>query len=188
LRVGLAAILAQMAAAQAFGPQAWNRYENIMVEMPQAASTQAAPNAIAAHMSGPPQQWTQMRDQHLTRVFESTTVTDGPATQKVVFARLAFRNRHPDATAAVLDALDEAMQTIRRDLRNSVEVFLRAQRIDLDAGELAANLRDPNTTFDTTPNRSLFVARFMRQAGLIKQAPAAWRDIWMPEMHARNGS
>ena len=129
-----------------------------------------------------------MRDQHLTRVFESTAVTDGPATQKVVFARLAFRNRHPDATAAVLDALDEAMQTIRRDLRNSVEVFLRAQRMDLDAGELAANLRDPNTTFDTTPNRSLFVARFMRQAGLIKQAPAAWRDIWMPEMHARNGS
>ena len=54
LRVGLAAILAQMAAAQAFGPQAWNRCENIMVEMPQAeafaALTRAAPNAITAHI------------------------------------------------------------------------------------------------------------------------------------------
>jgi len=50
LRVGLEAILVQMAAAQAFGPQAWNRCENIMVEMPQAALTRAAPNAITAHI------------------------------------------------------------------------------------------------------------------------------------------
>jgi NitT/TauT family transport system substrate-binding protein len=197
LRAGLHALLVQMAAAQAFGPQAWNRYENIMVEMPQAeafaalsgaALAGAEPRAITAHMSGPPQQWTQMRDPHLTRVAESTAITDGPATQNVVAARLAFRERHPDATAAVLDALDEAMQTIRRDLRNSVGIFVRAQRLQLDAGVLAENLRDPNTTFDTTPNRVLFAAQFMRQTGLVKQAPASWRDMWMPEMHARNGS
>jgi NitT/TauT family transport system substrate-binding protein len=192
LRVGLHALLVQMAAAQAFGPQAWNRYEKIMVEMPQAeafaALSGAAQTEITAHMSGPPQQWRQMRDPRLTRVFESTAVTDGPATQNAVYARLAFRDRHPGATAAVLDAIDEAMQTIRRDLRNSVEIFLRGQRMDMTAGQLAENLRDPNVTFDTTPSRSLFTAQFMRQAGLVKQAPAAWRDIWMPEMHARNGS
>lgn len=192
LRVGLQAMLVQMAAAQAFGPDAWNRYENIMVQISHAdafaALSGAVQTEITAHMSGPPQQWTQMRDPRLTRVFESTSVTDGPASQNVVYARMAFRARHPDATAAVLGALDEAMESIRRDLRNSVEIFLRAQRTNMDAGELADNLRDPNVTFDTTPNRSMFFAQFMRQAGLIKQAPVAWRDIWMPEMHARNGS
>ncbi len=192
LRVGLHALLVQMAAAQAFGPQAWNRYESIMVEMPPAeafaALTGPEPRTITAHMSGPPLQWTQMRDPRLARVAESTAVTDGAATQNVVSARMSFRARHPDATAALLAALDEAMQTIRRDLRNSVDVFLRGQRMDMNAGELAENLRDPNTTFDTTPNRSLFMAQFMRKAGLVKQSPAAWGDIWMPEMHARNGS
>jgi NitT/TauT family transport system substrate-binding protein len=192
LRVGLHALLVQMAAAQAFGPQAWDRYENIMVQISHAdafaALSGAVQTEITAHMSGPPQQWTQMRDPRLTRVFEGTSVTDGPASQNVVYARMAFRARHPDATAAMLAALDEAMETIRRDLRNSVEIFLRVQRMHMDAGELAGNLRDPNVTFDTTPNRSMFFAQFMRQAGLIKQGPAAWRDIWMPEMHARNGS
>ncbi len=192
LRVGLHALLVQMAAAQAFGPQAWNRYENIMVEMPQteafAALSGGVQSSVTAHMSGPPQQWAQMRDPHLTRVAESTAVTDGSATQSVVAARMGFRDRHPDATAAVLDAIDEAMQTVRRDLRSSVEIFLRAQRMNLDAGELAENLRDANVTFDTTPSRSMFFAQFMRLAGLVGHAPAAWRDIWMPEMHARNGS
>lgn len=192
LRVGLQAMLVQMAAAQAFGPEAWNRYENIMVQISHAdafaALSGAVQTEITAHMSGPPQQWTQMRDPRLTRVFESTSVTDGPASQNVIYARLAFRQRHPDTVAAVLAALDEAMANIRQDLRGSVETFLRVQRTNMDASELAGNLRDPNVTFDTTPNRSMFFAQFMLRAGLIRQVPAVWRDMWMPDMHARNGS
>jgi len=192
LRVGLQAMLVQMAAAQAFGPDAWNRYENIMLQISHADAFAALSGAVAteitAHMSGPPQQWTQMRDAKLTRVFESTSVTEGPASQNVIYARMAYRQRNPEIVRAVLAALDDSMAAIKSDLPGSVAIFLRAQRTNMDAGELAQNLRDPNVTFDTTPNRSLFFSQFMLRAGLIKQGPATWRDIWMPDMHERNGS
>ncbi|MFM8800458.1 MAG: ABC transporter substrate-binding protein [Tagaea sp.] len=143
---------------------------------------------ITAHMSGPPQQWAQMKDPKLTRVFESTEIVGGPATQNIMWAKTAFRNANPRTTKAVLDGVDDAMAFCRSNLREAVEIFLKATNSNQDTAELAQNLRDPNVTFDTTPARSMFFAEFMARVGQLKAMPADWKEVWMPELHDRRGS
>lgn len=190
--VGLQVMLVQMAAAKQWGPQAWNRLDPITIQMPHAEATVAlsAPVAteITAHMSGPPQQWAQMKDPKLTRVFESTEIVGGPATQNIMWAKTAFRNANPRTTKAVLDGVDDAMAFCRSNLREAVEIFLKATNSNQDPAELAQNLRDPNVTFDTTPARSMFFAEFMARVGQLKAMPADWKEVWMPELHDRRGS
>lgn len=190
--VGLQVMLVQMAAARQWGPQAWNRLDPITIQMPHAEATVAlaAPVAteITAHMSGPPQQWAQMKDPKLTRVFESTEIVGGPATQNIMWAKTAFRNANPRTTKAVLDGVDDAMVFCRNNLREAVEIFLRATNSNQDPAELTQNLRDPNVTFDTTPSRSMFFAEFMGRVGQLRAPPADWKEVWMPELHDRQGS
>ncbi len=49
-------------------------------------------------------------------------------------------------------------------------------------------LGDPDTQFSTTPNGIMQYVIFMRRAGAIKNVPAKWSDLFMPELTGRNGS
>lgn len=190
--VGLQVMLVQMAAAKHWGAEHWNRLAPITIQVPHAEAFAALGGAvqteITAHMSGPPQQWAQMKDAKLTRVFESTEIVGGPATQNIMWAKTAFRTANPRTTKAVLDGVDDAMAFCRSNLREAVEIFLRATNSNQDPAELTANLRDPNVTFDTTPSRSMFFAEFMTRTGQLKAMPADWKEVWMPELHDRQGS
>lgn len=190
--VGLQVMLVQMAAAKHWGPQAWNRLDPITIQMPHseafAALSGAVQTEVTAHMSGPPQQWVQMKDSRLTRVFESTEIVGGPATQNIMWAKTSFRTANPRTTKAVLDGVDDAMAFCRSNLREAVEIFLRATNSNQDPAELTQNLRDPNVTFDTTPARSMFFAEFMARVGQLRALPADWKEVWMPELHDRQGS
>ena len=49
-------------------------------------------------------------------------------------------------------------------------------------------LNDPRTIFTNVPQASLRFAEFMHKIGTIKEAPASWRDMFLPIAHKLPGS
>jgi DNA-binding beta-propeller fold protein YncE len=72
--------------------------------------------------------------------------------------------------------------------KGAAEIFLRVSKIKLSQDEVEKMLADPDTQFSTTPNGIMQYVMFMRRAGAIKNVPAKWSDLFMPELASRNGS
>lgn len=117
IRVSLMAILLQMAAAQQWGPDQWNRLDRLTVSLPHAEATimlsAKTPTEITAHFSGPPQMYQQRRDPNLRMVLHSTSITGGPITQNAVWASREFVDKNPQLHGAVFAAIEEAMAFVR---------------------------------------------------------------------------
>jgi NitT/TauT family transport system substrate-binding protein len=186
------AILLQMAAAQQWGPDQWNRLDRLTVSLPHAEATimlsAKTPTEITAHFSGPPQMYQQRRDPNLRMVLDSTSITGGPITQNAVWASREFVDKNPQLHGAVFAAIEEAMAFVNEQPLAATRTYLKAESWSLDPDEIAAGLKEPGVTFSIVPVRTMFFAEFMNRVGLIKQVPASWQELWVKDLHQRPGS
>ena len=49
-------------------------------------------------------------------------------------------------------------------------------------------LNDPENVFTMTPQNVMKYAEFMHKVGSIKEKPAAWNELFFPEIHGKQGS
>jgi NitT/TauT family transport system substrate-binding protein len=54
--------------------------------------------------------------------------------------------------------------------------------------EVLPLVQDPDTRFSSTPNSVMTFANFLASIGSIKQKPAVWTDLFVPQLHGRQGS
>ena len=54
--------------------------------------------------------------------------------------------------------------------------------------ELVAMMGKPEVQFTAVPMGVQRFATFMQRAGLIKTAPASWKDLFFPEAHDQDGN
>jgi NitT/TauT family transport system substrate-binding protein len=145
--------------------------------------------SITAHFTSPPFHQRELSDPAIRNIMNTNDVMGGSTTFTMMSTTRAYRDGNPEAYAAVLGALEEAMQMIDADHLAAADVLIAASG---DAGlgreELAALLADPDIVFTTTPENTLRYAEFMHSIGSIENLPVSWRDLFFAEIHDQPGS
>jgi sulfonate transport system substrate-binding protein len=192
IKVSIPAIVMQMYAAERYGADQATRFDRFTVSMthPDGVIAMLAQSGdITAHYTSPPFHQRERRDPAIRTIMNTNDVMGGATTFTMMSTTRAYREDHPDAYAAVLAALEEAMQMIAADRLAAADVLIAARG---DAGlgreELAELLADPDIEFTTTPQNTMRYARFMHSIGSIENLPDSWRDLFFPEIHGAPGS
>jgi NitT/TauT family transport system substrate-binding protein len=191
VKISNQALALQMAAAQEFGAENYEKLDPLTVGMahPDAAvALLSGSGGITAHFSSPPFLERELRAPGLHSILSTYDVLGGPATLNVIWTRAAFREGHPKAYQAFLSALEEAMEVLNRDKRAAAAIYKRLTNSSESVAEIAGILEDPRLVFTLTPHRVLRTAEFMQRTGRVKERPASWKDLFFPEAHGRDGS
>jgi NitT/TauT family transport system substrate-binding protein len=116
-------------------------------------------------------------------------VLGGPATFNTIWTTGAFRDKNPKTYKAFLAALEEAMSLINGgDKKEIATLWIKAENSKLPLDFVEKILNDPENVFTTTPQNVMKYAEFMHKVGSIKEKPAAWSDMFFPEIHDKQGS
>lgn len=192
IKVSIPAIIMQMYAADRYGADQATRFDPYTVSMthPDGVIAMLAQSSdITAHYTSPPFHQRERRDPDIRTIQNSNDVMGGATTFTMMSTTRAYREANPEAYAAVLAALEEAMEMIDADRLAAADILIAARG---DAGlsreELAELLADPEIEFTTTPQNTMRYAEFMHSIGSIDNLPMSWRDLFFPEIHDTPGS
>jgi NitT/TauT family transport system substrate-binding protein len=189
--VSLHAILIQMAAAAEFGPTEFKRLDTMTTSMSHPDATQAilsGRSEITGHLPTSPFREIQLRDPRVRRVLGTEEILGGPAPAVFAFAMHGFRNRNPALVGAFIAAADEAVAWINADIERAARLYLEAEPQNARVEEIVEMLRPTSNSFATVPRNTMRFADFMHRNGQIRQMPASWRDLFVEEVHNRDGS
>ena len=88
----------------------------------------------------------------------------------------------------MLQSLEEANRLIKDEPKAIAELWMKAENSKLDSAFVEGMVRDPENIFSTTPQAVMKYADFMHRIGSVKERPAAWQDMFFPEIHAKPGT
>ena len=121
-------------------------------------------------------------------VLKSYDTLGGPTTNGVVFMAKKFRDANPKVTSAVYAAFEEVSEFIKKEPRQSAEVYIRMTNEKRSGpDEMAKMISDPDNVWATTPLNAMRYVEFMNKVGTVKKVPADWRDLFMPEVARAGG-
>lgn len=191
VKVSIQAITLQMAAAKAFGPSNFGKLDTLTVSMP-------PPDATIALLSGggeinnvfsvPPFQQQQLEKDGIRTVLNSYEVMDGPATFTVAWTSARFRNANPVLYMALLAAMQEATDIVNKDKRAAGALWIEDSKSRLSLDFVDKIVSGPQVRWTLVPENTMKFGAFMKTTGMLKDAPASWKDYFFPEIHGENGS
>ena len=192
IKVSIPALVMQMYAAGKYGAGEADRFDKYTVSMthPDAlVALLSGGTGISAHFTSPPFHQRERKNPQVRTILTSDDVMGGSTTFTMLATTKKFREENPQAYTAVLRALEEANAWISSDPRAAAGLLLASTP---DSGftldETAAMLEDPAFKFTTTPENVKKYADFMHDTGSIQAQPAAWTDMFFPEIHSAPGS
>lgn len=186
------AICLQMAAAKEWGQQNYAQLDPFTITLPHpdaAIAIISKSTELAAHYGVSPFQDYEVAAPGTHVVLKSYDTLGGPTTNGVVFMAKKFRDANPKVTAAVYAAFEEVSEFIKKEPRQSGEVYIRATNEKRSGpDEMAKMIANPDNVWATKPLNAMRYVEFMNKVGTVKRVPADWRDLFMPEVHALAGS
>ena len=192
VKVSIPSIVMQMYAAERYGAAEAFRFDRYTVTMthPDALiALLSGGNQVNAHFTSPPFHQREIRDSRVRTVLDTDEIMGGATTFTMLSTTARFREQSPAAYAAVLAALEEANELIRREPRAAAEILFAAESAaGFSVDEIVEVLADPAIRFTTTPENVEKYAEFMHEIGSIENRPSSWRDLFFPEIHAAPGS
>ena len=193
IKVGVQAVVLQMAAAQAFGPAEFSRLDSLTVGLghPEAfVALLSGKSEITSHFASAPFATRELRDGHgkIHTVLKSTDVLGGKATFTAIVATDKFRLANPKVYAAYAEAFAAATQWIREHKPAAADLYIKVSATKDSAAEILELLRDPDNEFDLTPHKLTLFANFMLQIGTTKEKATSWKDLAHPNLYSLPGS
>jgi NitT/TauT family transport system substrate-binding protein len=186
------AIALQMAAAQEWGREHYDKLDAITISLshPDAtAALLAGKSEINAHFASSPFYYIELATPGVHKVLHSYEVAGGRHTNGVLMASKKFYDANPKVCAAVVAALDEANAFIKANPRKAAEIYIamtKEKRSTLD--EMEKMVSDPDVDYTTTPINVMKFVDFMNLAGTVKRKPASWKDLFFPIAYEKPGS
>jgi NitT/TauT family transport system substrate-binding protein len=190
VKTSLSAVVLQMAAAKAFGIKDYAKLDPLTVGLPHPdalAALLSGKTEITAHFTSPPFSYQELEDPKIHRVFSSTEIL-GNITLDVVYSLKRFADENPKLIKAFMAAQEQANAYIAANRKGAAETFLRISKMKIPQGMVEKILADPDTRFSTTPNGVMQYVEFMHRAGIIKNPPGKWSDLFVGEFADRKGS
>jgi NitT/TauT family transport system substrate-binding protein len=192
VKVSIPAIIMQMQAIKESGKDQFAKYDPYTVSLQHPEGVIAllsGKSEITAHFTSPPFHQRERKDPAVRTITTSNEIMGGPSTFTMLYAPTRFYEENPKAYAAVLKALQAAIDFINADKKAAAQVFLKSDEgrgWKLD--DLMEILNDPDVRFTTSPESVMTYANFMADVGSIKQRPAKWQDMFFPDIHGVPGN
>jgi NitT/TauT family transport system substrate-binding protein len=184
LKVSGPALMLQMAAAQEWGPEHYAKLDPLVVARPDAAAAAALLSGrgeVNAHFSRTPFTDDELADPAIHRVMDSFDIA-GAHSAAVLVAQMRFRAANPMLCAAILSALQEADDFIKKNPGAAAEIFtamVKDQDIPLE--DLTDMIGDPDLAYTAAPAGVMRLVDFMHRVGHLKRRPQSWRELFLPE-------
>ena len=190
VKVSSQAVLLQIAAKKAFGPEGATRLDPLTVQLghPDAVAALASPhNEINSHFSLPPFQQRELQNPAIRKVLNSYELVGEPVSNATLFARTAWYTRNPKLAAAICSAIDEATATITSDPLQAAKEYVAATNDKTPPETLVEIMKEPGTVFSTTPYGIMLQARHFYEMKTIRTEPKDWKDYFFPIAHGLPG-
>lgn len=183
-------ITLQMAAAQAFGAQNYNKLSTLMVNLshPDGMAAMMSGGEITSHFTSPPFQYQELRTPGVRRVLSSYDVMGGRNSFLMVWSTAKFRDANPKAYGAFFGAMKEATDWINADKQRAADLYVRATKSKESVDDLEKFLKDPEIEVTLTPAKTMMFMNFQHGVGSLKNKAASWKDLFFPEVHHLPGS
>ncbi len=189
VKVGFQPIVLQMAADKAFGK--YDKLDELTVSMPHPDATAqilSGRSEITAHFTSPPFSQQQLASGKVHPVLNSYDVLGGPHTFNVVYSTTKFITDNPKTIQAFVRGLDRANAWIKANPADAAALYIKAEGSKLTPDLVESTIRDKDVNFTTVPEGAQKFADFEAKVGLIKQAPASWRDLFWSGLGEKPGS
>jgi NitT/TauT family transport system substrate-binding protein len=191
-KISVQAIVLQMAAAQAFGPDKRTALDARTVSMghPTAAiAVMSKQNEVNAHFSYPPYSLEELRTPGVHAVLWANDVTNGPVTTIEVVTPVRVVKDHPKWVEAWMAAQEEASDFVNKHHREAAEMYLAMSgEKKLAVADLVQIIADPQVRISVTPFNTMVFAKYMYETGGIKRMPSSWKEYFWPIAQGLNGS
>jgi NitT/TauT family transport system substrate-binding protein len=191
VKLSTQAILLEMASAQSFGQDQYDRLDNLTVSLPHPdgmAALLAGKTEITAHFTTPPFQDIELENRAVHTVISSDDVLGGRNTLSLVWTTAKFRTDNPRAYKAFLAALEEADRIIARDTERAARIYLDAEPSKLPNEFLERLIADPKVAWTTVPERVMPYIEFLMRIGSLKGKYASWKDLFFADIYDKQGS
>jgi NitT/TauT family transport system substrate-binding protein len=192
IKVSIPAILMQMYAQQRYGAKETTHFDKYTVSMTHPDAVVAllsGSGAISAHFTSPPFHQREIMDPKVRTILTSTQVMGGSTTFTMLSTTAKFREQNPKVYGVVLQALQQANQSIAADKKMAAELLVTsAGGAGFSVEQIVAILNDPDIRFTTSPENVMKYAEFMHSSGSIQNRPATWKDLFFPEIHGAPGN
>jgi NitT/TauT family transport system substrate-binding protein len=182
-----------LALDQALGPGSYGKLDSLQVQSGHADAVTMILNPsheVNSHFSTLPYVDTELKSvaPKIHPVLTSSDVFGGPTTIISAYATRRFVDANPLKTAALVAALDEANEIIARDRLAAATSYINVTHEKFTQEVLADLLTRPGVLYSGVPARTMLIAAQMARTGLIRRAPANWREFHYNFLHDRAGS
>ena len=193
VKQGPHSILLGIALDKQLGAGAYNRLDSIQVQMGHndgalAVLTPSSP--VNSHFSTLPYMAMELASKNpvVHKVTDLLDIVGGPITTLAVYGTTQFAAENPIKARAVVLAIDEANDLIVRDPIGVSRDYIAATGEKFEPAALAEMIGRRGNLYATAPLRTDVYAAQMFKTGLIKKAPASWKDYHFAQLHDRQGS
>ena len=192
VKVSIPAIIMQMQAIKEGGKADYAKYDPYTVSLTHPDGVIAllsGKTEVTAHFTSPPFHQRERRDPAVRTIATSNDIMGAPSTFTMLYAPSKFYDENPKTYAAVLKALQAAIDFINADKKAAANVFLASEEgkgWKLD--DIMEILNDPDVRFTTSPESVMKYATFMADVGSIKAKPNRWQDMFFPDIHGVPGN
>ena len=175
------------------GPDSWNKLNSIQVQMGHndgALAVLTPSNPVNNHFSTLPYMDTELASKSpvVHKVVDLLDIVGGPITTLAAYGTTKFAAENPIKAKAFLMAIDEANVLIEQDKLGVSRDYLAATGEKFEPAALAEMIGRKGNLYATAPLRTNVYAAQMFKTGLIRKAPADWRDFHSSLLHDRQGS
>jgi NitT/TauT family transport system substrate-binding protein len=181
-KVSIQAIVLDLAAAKEFGQKNYSKLDQLTVSMSHPDGMSALLNGtagITGHFTSAPYMYQELQNPKVHRVLDSYDVLGGSHTFNCLWSTKRFVSENPKAVTAFLKALDDAETFIRQHPDQAAKIYLSSVKNSaLSQAAIEKIIRDPENKWTIEPEKVLKFGEFMKQVGLLKQAPASIGDVF----------
>jgi NitT/TauT family transport system substrate-binding protein len=186
------AMMLQIAAAKLWGFDQFERLDPWTVSMghPDAVVAMlSGKSEITSHFCVAPFHYYELAEPGMRAVLKSYDAIGGPHTNGVQVTTETFYKDNPMICKAVFASHEEANGFIKKNPADAAEIYLTLSKDKRStAAEIVSMITDPDIDYTTTPANLMTLIEFMRRSGRLKTAPASWKDLFLPEAHALQGT
>ncbi len=189
--VSVQAVTLRMAAAQAFGKENYTKLDKLTISLPPPDATIgliSGGSAFDSAFSVPPFQTQQLEAPGIHTVLNSFDVLGGSHTFTAAWTSRKFHDDNPKLYQALMDALDEATKILNADKRAASKLWMEDGKSKLSPDLVYKVISGPQVKWTLVPENTMKYATFMKEVGMIKTAPASWKDLFFPEIQNVPGS
>jgi NitT/TauT family transport system substrate-binding protein len=190
-KVSLPAVMLEMAAADEWGVQHYDKLDPLTVARGSDDADTAMHSGkgdIDADFARMPYADDEHADPAIHRVMDSFDIA-GPHSTGVVVTTAQFRDANPALCAALVGAITEADDFIKQNRGAAAEIYVSAAKNDdIPVEVLTDMLGDPDADFAPAPLGTQHLAGFMHQIGRLRHSPDSWQLLFFPEIYKLPGS